>query len=159
MSPNYKKVVALLCGAAFVGLLLIGYQWLQQPVAGTIREAQQEPQTTQPSSTEVENDCFTAKLSGITFLKQETTEVGCVVRAKVLKPTAQVTISYTSKPAVSLDEETGVTLRRSDTKYTAIASPSVLPLGVSQSSVFVSDEDITGFFYTTRQRNSRSIHT
>lgn len=160
MSKNFKQSVLVVLLLAVVGIVIIGYVWSQLPSVGVVEpilQEEAEKHAVEATST-IENDCFTVTLSGVTAIKQEATASNCVLRAAVLDPQAQITISFAQKANAVLNQETGVTLRTTPGKYTEITPPRELPAGVIEARVFESDEDVTGFFLSRNGVLIVSVH-
>ena len=135
-------------GLAVIGVVVAVYIWSTQPQTGTIVPSTVKIQQKQSESkSTVENDCFVLRdIVGVDLVKQETTATGCVVRAAVVRPPAQLMVSFINKPQAQLLEETGITLRLNDSKYTKIDTILAQPAGVTQSMVFGTDTEITGMY-------------
>ncbi|MBP7842412.1 hypothetical protein KA017_00210 [Candidatus Woesebacteria bacterium] len=157
--------------------------FLQRPTEGQIIESGSKNSRIDslPKSEEIiqENlpittDCFEVKnTQNITSIKQESSENSCVIRAMLIEPIGQITVSAekidTTNITQNLSDNTGVKLREKNTEtYTQIqeilAVPQPFELSQTeqlQTKVFTTNTEITGFFFDVKSNTLLvvSIHS
>lgn len=112
-----------------------------------------------PENTEIITECFSVlNMQNIASVKQEVTKDQCVIRAMLLEPIGQITVSHEkpneSKKITQITDHTGVSLRTNDAgKYTkiekieAVPQPHILTATDEyEAQVFTTNTEITGFF-------------
>lgn len=122
----------------------------------------------------ITTNCFEVQnTKNITSIKQESSENSCVIRAMLIEPIGQITVSSekidTTNTTQNLNDITGVKLREKNTDtYTQIqeilAVPQPFELShteVLQTKVFTTNTEITGFFFDVKSNTLLvvSIHS
>ena len=122
----------------------------------------------------ITTDCFEVKnTQNITSIKQESSEDSCVIRAMLIEPIGQITVSAQKTDATNttqnLSDNTGVKIREKNTDtYTQIQETLAVPqpfelsqTELLQTKVFTTNTEITGFFLDVKSNTLLivSIHS